>query len=284
MATAMQPLISDTAATRQEPATRLSTVRLSTGFRTRYAEQGDPRGEALLFIHGWPDSRFSYSRVLPLLPAAYRAFALDQRGFGDSERPAGGYTIDGLAGDVSAFLDAVGVARATLVGHSLGSFVARRVADLYPARVSRLALIGSAVSPVNEVMLEVQEAMRGLDDPLPPAFVREFQASTIHVPVPESFFEGLVAESLKAPARVWREVFDGLLASDDAAALGRITAPTLLLWGDEDALFSGREEQERLAAAIPDARLVVYPDTGHSPNWERPEGVAADLDAFIRGA
>ena len=53
-----------------------------------YAEQGDPGGEALLFIHGWPDSWFSFSRVLPLLPAAYHAYAIDLRGFGDSERPA----------------------------------------------------------------------------------------------------------------------------------------------------------------------------------------------------
>jgi pimeloyl-ACP methyl ester carboxylesterase len=285
MATAIEPNPRGAAATQQAPPRlRLATARLATGPRVHYTEQGDPGGEALVLVHGWPDSWFSYSRVLPLLPAGYRAYALDQRGFGDSERPAAGYTIEGLAADVAAFLDAVGVARATLVGHSLGSFVARRVAERYPARVRRLALIGSAVTPANEVTLAVQEAVRGLEDPLPPAFVREFQASTLHVPVPQPFFEGLVGESLKAPARIWRDVFDGLLASDDAAALGRIAAPTLLLWGDRDALFAGRAGQERLAAAIPGARLVVYPETGHSPNWERPERVARDLEAFVGGA
>ena len=76
---------------------------------------------------------------------------------------------------------------------------------------------------------------------------------------------------------------DGLLSFDDARELGRIAAPTLLLWGDHDALFS-RGEQERLVKAIPNARLRVYPDTGHCPNWERPELVAADLIAFIQGA
>jgi non-heme chloroperoxidase len=72
-----------------------------------------------------------------------------------------------------------------------------------------------------------------------------------------------------------------VIAFDDAADLGRIQAPTLLMWGDQDALFS-REEQDRLAAAVPTIRLAVYPETGHCPNWERPERVAADLDGFMR--
>jgi non-heme chloroperoxidase len=261
---------------------RFADAQLSTGVRLRYAAQGDPTGEPLVFIHGWPDSWFSFGRLLPLLPASHRAYSLDQRGFGDSERPAGGYAIDDFAADVAAFLDAVGVARATLVGHSFGSFVARRVAQRHPDRVERLVLIGSAVTADNAVLREVQAIVRSLEDPLPPAFVREFAASTVHVPLPAPFFEGVVAESLKAPARVWRAALDGLIAADDAGRLGRLAAPTLLLWGEQDALFS-RADQERLVAAIPGAALTVYPDTGHSPNWERPERVAADLEAFMRG-
>ena len=74
-----------------------------------------------------------------------------------------------------------------------------------------------------------------------------------------------------------------MVAADDADQLGRIAAPTLLLWGERDPLFP-REEQERLAAAIPDARLTVYAETGHALHWERSERVAADLDAFVREA
>ena len=262
---------------------RFATMRLATGPLVHYAEQGDPGGETLVFVHGYPDSWFSFSRLLPLLdPARYRAYAIDQRGFGDSERPADGYAIDDFAADVTSFLDAVGADRATLVGHSMGTFIARRVAETRPERVARLVLIDSAVTPVNEVMLEVRAAVRALEDPVPPEFAREFQASTVHVPVPEAFFEGAVAESLKPPARVWKSVLDGLLTFDDAAELGRIAAPTLLLWGERDAVFPLREEQERLADAIPGARLTVYPETGHCPNWERPERVADDLGAFVR--
>ena len=227
------------------------------------------------------DSWFSFSRVLPLLPAGYHAYAFDQRGFGDSQRPTCCYGIGDLAADVIAFLDALGIARASLVGHSLGTFIARRAAETHPERVARLMLIGSAVTARNQVLLEVQSSLLSLADPIPAEFAREFQAGTAYVPLPEAFFERIVAESLKLPARLWREVLDGVLAFDDARDLGRITAPTLLLWGEHDALFP-RDEQERLVAAIPNARLIVYVETGHCANWERPERVAADLDAFLR--
>jgi pimeloyl-ACP methyl ester carboxylesterase len=80
---------------------------------------------------------------------------------------------------------------------------------------------------------------------------------------------------------LWREVFDGFLAFDDRADLERITAQSLILWGDQDALFP-RVDQDRLAAVTPNAQLQIYPETGHCPNWERPEQVAADLDTFLR--
>jgi non-heme chloroperoxidase len=129
--------------------------------------------------------------------------------------------------------------------------------------------------------LEVQASLRTLQNPVPAQFARQFQASAAYAPLPAVFFEQLVAESRKLPACLWREVLDGVIAFDDTEDLGRIAAPTLLLWGEHDALFP-RQEQERLVASIPDARLLVYPETGHCPNWERPERVVDDLDAFMR--
>jgi non-heme chloroperoxidase len=259
------------------PQLRFATTRLATGPRVHYAEQGDPGGETILFLPAYADSWFSYSRVLALLPSRYHAYALDQRGHGDSERPACCYTIEDFAADAVAFLDAVGVERATLVGHSGSAFTARRVAETHPERLRRLVLIGSPVSLVgNEAVLAFRAAVHALEDPVPVEFAREFQAGAAHVLLPEAFLEGLVAESLKLPARVWQAALDGVVAFDDTTDLGRIAAPTPLIWGDHDALVS-REEQQRLEKAIPDARLIAYPETGHCPHWERPERVAADL-------
>jgi pimeloyl-ACP methyl ester carboxylesterase len=81
------------------------------------------------------------------------------------------------------------------------------------------------------------------------------------------------------PGRLWRETFNRLLDHDDVEGLDRLEVPVLLLWGEHDALFP-RVDQDRLAAAIPDATLVVYPHVGHCPNWECPEQVAADIRAF----
>jgi non-heme chloroperoxidase len=266
------------------PPPRFATARLATGLRVHYAEQGDPGGQPILFLPAYADSWFSYSRVLPVLPARYYAFVLDQRGHGDSERPACCYSIDDFAADTVAFLDAVGVERAALVGHSGSAFTARRVAVTHPERVARLVLSGSpAGSLPRQVAVGLQAAVGALADPVSADFVREFQAGAAYVPLPETFVEGLVAESLKLPARVWKRTLDGLFAFDDAAELGRIAAPTLLIWGEWDRWLP-REEEDQLAAAIPGARVVVYPATGHSPNWERPERVAADLDAFVHQA
>jgi non-heme chloroperoxidase len=266
----------------QVPQLRFATTRLGSGPRIHYGEQGDPGGEPIVFLPGYSDSWFSWSRVLPLLPMRYHAYALDQRGHGDSERPDCCYAVEDFAGDVVAFLDAVGIERASLVGHSAGCLVARRVAEDHPERVARLVLLGAPQSlGDNEEELELQTAVRALEDPVPAQFARELQGAAAHVTLPEAFFEGLVAESLKLPARVWKATLDGLFAFDDKAELWRIAAPTLLIWGEWDRWLP-REEEDHLGVIIPGARLVVCPATGHSPNWERPERVAADLDAFMR--
>ncbi len=262
---------------------RFATTPLTTGLRVHYAEQGDRGGEAIVFLHGYSDSWFSFSRVLPLLSPEYHAFALTQRGHGDSERPECCYAPDDFAADVDAFMEAVGIEEATLVGHSTGALFAQQVTLSYPHRVSRLVLIG-AQTPANEVILGLREEVRALEDPVPPEFVREFQESTIYRPVPDEFLDTVVSESLKLPARVWRDYMEGAVLSIDhdyVVQLREINVPTLILWGERDALFP-REEQERLATAIPDATLKVYFETGHAVHWDRPEEVVRDLETFMK--
>ncbi len=263
---------------------KFSTTSLATDLRVYYAEQGNPTGDAIIFHHAYVDSWFSYSRVLSLLSAEYHAFAFDQRGHGNSDKRECCYTGDDYAADVDAFMDAVGIEKATLVGDSSGGMIAQRVALDYPHRVSRLVLIGSPTTLVNnETVKELGKEMLALEDPISPEFVREWVVGMIHYPLPEEFLAGAVYESLKVPARVWRDYYEGVvLTVDDTARLGEIGAPTLILWGEQDALLP-REEQERRAAAIPDARLKVYPETGHFAHLVRPEWVVRDLEVFMRG-
>ena len=260
---------------------KFADVHLPTGVRLHYAEQGDPTAHPLILLHGYSDSWFSYSGVLSGLARNYHVYALDQRGHGDSDRPATGYAMADLAADVVAFMDVKGIERATIVGHSMGSFVAQQVVAAAPERVARLVLVASTTTPRNVVGLsDLARAVDSLVDPVPPEFAREFQVSTIYRPVSDEFLDQAVAVSLRMPARVWREIMAGMLATDPVASLGRSGIPTLILWGDRDSGFP-RSEQEALLAAIPGAELKVYPETGHALHWERPAEFVRDLDAFL---
>ena len=269
-----------------EEKVQFATTPLLTGPRLHYAEQGDPTGEAIVMLHGYSDSWFSFSRVLPLLSPEYHTFALTQRGHGDSDKPQCCYTPEDFAADVDAFMDAVRIEEATLVGASTGALFAQRVALSYPHRVSRLVLVGAQTpaNEANEAVMGLQEEVRALEDPVPPEFVRAFQESPTYQPVPQEFLDTVVSESLKLPARVWRDYLEGAVLSIDqdyVLALREIDVPTLILWGEQDPLFP-REEQERLAAAIPGATLRVYPETGHAVHWDRPEWVVRDLEEFMK--
>lgn len=265
------------------PLVRHAELRLATGVRLHYVEQGNANGPTVILLHGYSDSWVSYTRVLPLLDKKYHVYVPDLRGHGESERPASGYTLPDFAGDIVAFMDAKGIRKATIVGHSMGSFVAQHVAIMAPERVERLVLVGSAPAVSNGEVSQLQIEVNALTDPVPPKFVTEFQKSVITRPVPDEFMERVIQESLKLPARVWRDAMAGMLAQNSSVTLSKIKAPTLIIWGDQETVFPKRSDQEVLRKAIPKAELKVYEGTGHCPNWEEPARFAKDLDEFMRG-
>ena len=98
--------------------------------------------------------------------------------------------------------------------------------------------------------------------------------------VPNWYIEGRITDGLRMPARAWKGALAGLTSATPPTEAGTITSPTLIMWGARDELLS-REDQEGLAAAIPDSRLLVYDETGHLVLWEQPERVAMDLTRFL---
>ena len=257
-------------------------VDLPTGVRLNYVERGDPRGTPVVLLHGYTDSRHSFDRLLPMLPSSLHVFAVTQRGHGASGRPETGYMPADFAADVAAFLDLKDIESAVIVGHSMGATVAQRFAIDYPKRTRALVLEGAFFpKPKNEAIGEFWQTVARLTDPIEPAFVRDFQQSTLARSVPPEFFEMVVGESLKVPARIWKAGLESFLTIDFADRLKDVWVPTLLIWGDRDA-FTPRAEQEALNRAIAGSRLTIYAGTGHSPHWEEPERVAADLSAFVR--
>ena len=261
------------------PLHTAAAVEIDDGLLIPYAEQGHPDGVPLVLLHGITDSHRSYEPVLAALPHSVRAIAITARGHGDAGKPIGGYDAARMAADVIEVMDALGIERAIVAGHSMGSWTARRVAATHPDRVMGVALAGTfATFHDNPGIIGLIEEFRALGDPIDPAYAREWQDSTMARPVPEAFMEMVVEETCKPPARVWRAALQGLI-DDRPEPPGTILAPALLCYGERDA-FVPRSDQEDLLARIPGAELRIYEGGGHALHWERPDRFAADLVEF----
>jgi pimeloyl-ACP methyl ester carboxylesterase len=259
----------------------IRSVDLPTGVTLQYVEQGDPQGLPVVLLHGGSDSWRSYELVLPHLPRWIRAIAVSQRGHGDASRPPGGYRARDFAADLAALLDALDIRQAVIVGHCMGGYVAQRFAVDHPDRTRGLVLAATRSTWYDHPDIQLLAAtVAGLEDPVDPVFVREFQMSTLAQPVSPQYVDEVVKESLKLPARVWRSLFEECISPEDPAPeLGRVSAPALVVCGARDSL--ALDQQEGLATAIPAAMLKTYPDAGHALHWEEPERFAGDLAAWI---
>jgi pimeloyl-ACP methyl ester carboxylesterase len=187
-----------------------------------------------------------------------------------------------FAADIVAFMDAKNIRKATIVGHSMGSFVAMQTALDAPQRIERLVLIGTATTARNDVTVDLQKSVMNLKDPVDEKFARDFQISASSPDLPAEFIDEVVRQSLKLPARVWQAALAGVIAEDYKPKLGKIKAPTLIVWGEKENIFL-RGEQDLLKAGIADSTLKVYAGTAHSPHWEKPETFVRDLNEFIGG-
>jgi rifampin ADP-ribosylating transferase len=255
---------------------------LATGIRLPYVERGDASGVPMLLLHGYADSSRFFEPLLAHLPDWVHAYVPDQRGHGDADRPAHGYAPEDYAADAAAFMDAVGLDGAIVVGQSSGGYTAQRFAIDHPRRTLGLVLIGTPRDFRDRRAAEAfwHEISR-LEDPIDAGWVRAFVESFPVQPVPPALVDTMVAESCKLPARVWKAAFRGLLDAEVPIETGAITAPTLIVWGERDDLCP-RSGQEALAAAIPGAELVTYAGTGHAVACELPARTAADLADFAR--
>src|SRR5688572_29774111 len=166
-----------------------------------YVEQGDATGVPVVMLHGVTDSWRSFEHVLPHLPDDIRAIAVTQRGHAGAPQPESGYLIEDLAGDVIDLLDQLGIERAVLVGHSMGSWVAQQVAIDHPERVIGVVLAGSfGGRPGDDPDMQAFAAdMNSVRDPVTDKIARDFQESTVVSPLPPGQMDAFVLESLKVP-------------------------------------------------------------------------------------
>ncbi len=265
----------------------------------RLAYQDEGQGEAILLLHGMAGSSQTWRSVIRPLSRKYRVIAPDLLGHGMSAKPRSDYSLGAFAVLLRDLLDELGVARATVVGHSLGGGVAMQFVYQHPDYCERLVLIGSgglgpdvgwtlrlvpppraelimpiiAPSPVLNAGEKVRSwfAKMGIESPRGSEIWNAYS----------SFAD---AETRQAFLRTLRSVVD--YRGQAVSALNRLNVradmPIMAIWGEQDAIIPVEHAYAALEAR-PDARVEVMPGVGHFPQVERPTEVVDLIDDFITG-
>jgi pimeloyl-ACP methyl ester carboxylesterase len=262
------------------------TVALPDGITLAYVEMGDPAGRPVVLIHGFTDNARDWVPLAPYLSARDRLIMIDIRGHGASSKPECCYQRLDFAYDLKLLLDALKIERADIVGHSLGSIVAQTFAEYWPERTRKVVLISSTGgprpgAPAPPGKIDYAAEIRKLHEPIDPdsPFMLAWWSSP--TPVDEDFLRRQRRDSARIPLSVWLAVLDqGMPALDLQATLPRLKAPCLLIWGENDPIFS-EDERASLRDALPAARVKVFAGLGHNPFWEKPKEVAALIDEFL---
>jgi pimeloyl-ACP methyl ester carboxylesterase len=259
------------------------------------AGEGD---QAFVLVHGFTGSRDDFREHIDPLAALGRTIALDNRGHGGSTNSgrAEDYTTEGMAEDLAAVLDELGLGRVDLLGHSLGGMIALRFVLAHPERVASLVLMdssGEAMTKLMPMRLRDSLAARILAEGVGPLGPRMRAAAASGARPPSAkrceermgsdLFWSRIQAKLDAMDRIAWDALSRVLA-EHASLLDRlheIRVPTLVLVGAEDtALLDAADD---LARGIDGARLVVVPDAAHSPQLENPDAwFAAIRDHLVR--
>jgi len=257
-------------------------IALKTGVELEYVEQGNANGIPVLFLHGISDSWHSFETNLPHLPARIHAFAISQRGHGNSDKPVNAYNPKQFAADVASFIEHQKLGPVVIVGHSMGGVNAQRFAVDYPQLTKALVIVDSDPSLIkNEGMSEFIDMVMKLEGPvLSREFMVEFQKSTIMKPIDSAYFGTIVSEGMKVPTAVFQSALKEVLEHNLVEDIKSIQKPVLIFWGDKD-LVCLREGQEVLKANIKNAKWMEYKGIGHALHWEEPVRFVNDLVQFI---
>jgi pimeloyl-ACP methyl ester carboxylesterase len=260
-----------------------------SGLRVRYVRAG--QGPAVVLLHGFASSVFTWRDVLPELAKSRSVVALDFPGFGGSDQPAD-LAFDRYPAVVLGLMDRLGIARATLVGNSMGGAVATLLAAQSPERVEALVLIDSAGFNLSQA--ERPLILRLMATPVGGAVMERLPVrgrvlrlalhQVFHDPslVTDERFNEYLAPLLRpgATASILSLLASRRLdASLMAGRIAQVKVPTLVLWGRDDRWIPV-EQADRFVAAIPGARKVVIESCGHLPQEEKPDEVLRWLRDF----
>lgn len=259
------------------------------GRRLAYEEvaPADPQGSVLLLC-GLGAKRQGWYRQLPALGQRFRTIAVDYRDVGESDPADGPYSIAELAEDTYALAHELGAERASLVGISMGGFIALEIAAQHSAFVDRLVLVVTSAGGATHVSTspEVMRALMPGDEAVESGAGARRVCSMVAGPGfaednPDAIDEFVeIARHHPMTAGAYLRQLAACRDHDVVDRLGAVTAPTLVIHGDCDPLVPV-ENGRLLASRIAGAQLTVYEGIGHIPEVECFERFNADLIAFL---
>lgn len=222
---------------------------LEVGSETVYSECSGV-GQPLILVHGLGGSTCWWVRNVPALARSCRVHVIDLPGFGRSRGQR--FVLRDTAELLVRMMDQLGLPRTSLVGHSMGGFIASYAAAQFPERVERLVLVDAAALPLDRLsLLQVWRLVQRLP----------------HLPL--RLLARLGADALRAGPTTLKKALQELRNIDIRPDLARIEAPTLILWGEHDATLPLAVGQ-RLHGYLPQAAFQIIAAAGHFPMWERP--------------
>ena len=280
------------------PGLTARRVEIEGGLHARVVEAGPADGAPVLLVHGWACSAFAWRRQIPTLAeAGPRVVAVDLKGHGFSDKPPldAEYSASAMTSFVLETMDAVGLARASIVGHSMGGAISASVALSAPERVDRLALLapvgfgevfalplGRLVSPQAAVPLLPRLARVAPQLAAAATFRLIWGAGPVTL-TPDDIAQYIAPTQFAEYAPALRHLvhaFEWLPYADEQ--LTRLRCPVLVLFGTRDRVVVPRRAQE-LVRRVPDGRLELVPGAGHMLQEEYADGVNASLLAFLGG-
>jgi 3-oxoadipate enol-lactonase len=247
-------------------------------FRLYYEDTGGP-GPAVLFLHGAGGNHLSWWQQVPVFAEEYRCISVDQRGFGQSQDVSGGPGPEGLASDVIALLDHLGIARVAAVAQSMGGWAAVGAAVRAPGRFWAIALANTVGNLTNPEIAALRRELAAASPPRPPVLWHAALGETFRKEQPvRSFLYAQISGINPPPAADFRDRLARLTTPVDAYAATRV--PTLFLTSDEDGLI-WPELSERVHRHVPGSRFTRVAAAGHSTYFERPDAFNREVGAFL---
>ncbi len=281
----------------------------TTTFTSRYVDTGQVRlhaviggdGPPLLLVHGWPQTWYQWRLVMPTLARKFTVIAVDQRGMGLSDKPAGGYDVGTLANDLVALMEALGYTRFAMVGFDTGMPIGYALAADHPERVERLvvgeaSIPGVSASPplvlpgplnarlwhiaFNRLGADVNERLvRGREEVY---FGAEYAASA-GTPLPDQVVKYYIERLASDPEALrgsfgWYRAIDVSIVQNQRRKARRLTLPVLAIGGERS---SGQGTANTMKLVADDVQGVVIPESGHWVAEEAPEALLSALTAFL---